>query len=59
MSEIKNNQNEEQELDINHLMQVRREKLEELQENGKNPFKITKFNRTNTAGEIKNKFEEF
>ena len=59
MSEIKNNQNEEQELDINHLMQVRREKLEELQANGKNPFEITKFNRTNTAGEIKNKFEEF
>lgn len=49
MSENQNNQNEEQELDVNHLMQVRREKLEELQANGKNPFEITKFNRTNTS----------
>lgn len=58
MSENENNQVEE-ELDINHLMQVRREKLEELQKNGKNPFEITKFNRTNTAGEIKENFENF
>lgn len=59
MSEKENNVNEEQELDVNHLMQVRREKLEELQKGGKNPFEITKFDRTNTAGEIKEKFEEF
>ena len=59
MSEMEKNQNQEQEVDINHLMQVRREKLEELQANGNNPFEITKFNRTNTAGEIKDKFEEF
>ena len=38
---------EEQELDINHLMQIRREKLQELQQQGKDPFEITKFNRTN------------
>lgn len=57
MSENENNQVEE--LDINHLMQVRREKLEELQKNGKNPFEITKFNRTNTAGEIKENYENF
>ena len=30
----KNNQVQEQELDINHLMQIRREKLKELQEKG-------------------------
>jgi lysyl-tRNA synthetase class 2 len=59
MSENENNNTEEQELDINHLMQVRREKLEELQANGKNPFEITKFNRTNTAGEIKSNYEQF
>ena len=59
MSEKENNVNEEQELDVNHLMQVRKEKLEELQQNGKNPFEITKFDRTNTAGEIKERFEEF
>lgn len=54
-----NNNIEEQELDLNQLMKIRREKLEELQANGKNPFGITKFDRTNTAGEIKEKFEEF
>ena len=59
MSENEMNQNEEQELDMNHLMQIRREKLEDLQANGKNPFEITKFNRTNTAGEIKDDFESF
>ena len=50
---------EEQELDINHLMQIRREKLQELQQQGKDPFEITKFNRTNTAGEIKSNYEQF
>ena len=51
----KNNQTEE--LDMNHLMQIRREKLAELQAEGKDPFEITKFNRTNTAGEIKSNYE--
>ncbi len=61
MSENNNNQNNEQieELDINHLMQIRRDKLKELQEQGKDPFEITKFNRTNTAGEIKANYEQF
>ena len=55
-----NNQNNQtEELDINHLMQVRREKLAELQAQGKDPFEITKFNRTNTAGEIKANYEKF
>jgi len=52
-------ENENQEQDLNQLMKVRREKLKELQEQGKNPFEITKFNRTNTAGEIKANYEEF
>ena len=56
---MQENNNEEQELDMNHLIQIRREKLKELQEQGKNPFEITKFNRTNTAGEIKAKYDEF
>ncbi len=61
MSENQNNQNntQEQELDMNHLMQIRREKLKELQEQGKDPYQITKFDRTNTAGEIKANYEEF
>ena len=54
-----NNNNEIEELDINHLMQIRRDKLKELQEQGKDPFEITKFNRTNTAGEIKANYEQF
>ena len=59
MQENNNNQNQEMELDENHLIQIRKEKLKELQDAGKNPFEITKFNRTNTAGEIKNNYEAF
>ena len=60
MQENKNqNNNEIEELDINHLMQIRRDKLNELQQEGKDPFEITKFNRTNTAGEIKANYEKF
>ena len=62
MNENNNNNtgsNEVEEIDINHLMQIRRDKLTELQEKGKNPFEITKFNRTNTAGEVKANYEEF
>ena len=55
----KNNNTQEQELDINHLMQIRRDKLKELQKQGKDPYQITKFNRTNTAGEIKANYEQF
>ncbi len=55
---MENNENLE-ELDINHLMQVRREKLAELQKDGKDPFEVTKFNRTNTAGEIKADYDKF
>lgn len=54
-----NNNNQSEELDMNHLMQIRREKLEELQKEGKDPYEITKFNRTNTAGEIKSNYEQF
>ena len=58
MAENQNN-NQTEELDMNHLMQIRRDKLKELQEQGKNPYEITKFNRTNTAGEIKANYENF
>ena len=59
MEKNQNVNNEETELDVNHLMQIRREKLKEMQEQGKNPFEITKFDRTNTAGEIKANYEKF
>lgn len=49
---------EEQELDMNKLMKVRKEKLEELQRNGKDPFEITKYNRTHNSEQIKNNFDE-
>ena len=51
-------ENTEQELDLNQLMKVRREKLDELKENGKNPFEITKFNRTHLSKEIKDNYSE-
>ena len=54
-----NNANDVEEIDINHLMQIRRDKLAELQDKGQDPFEITKFNRTNTAGEVKANYEEF
>ena len=38
-----NNQNQEMELDENHLIQIRKDKLKELQEQGKNPFEITNY----------------
>ncbi len=52
------NENNEVEQDLNHLMQIRREKLEELIKNGKNPFEITKYNRTNTSKNVKDNYEE-
>ena len=52
-------ENVEQELDMNHLMKIRKEKLEELQAKGKNPFDITKFNKTHTSKQIKDNYEEF
>ena len=52
------NNNQEKEQDLNQLMLVRREKLEKLQKEGKNPFEITKFNRTHTSKDIKDNYEE-
>ena len=44
--------------DINQLLKVRREKLAELQENGKDPFQITKYDVTHHSQEVKEHFEE-
>ena len=46
-----------QEQDINHLLKVRREKLAELQQNGRDPFQITKFNQTHHSLEVKGLYE--
>ena len=52
------NNNMEQEQDLNQLMLVRREKLNKLKEEEKDPYKITKFNRTHTSQEIIENYEE-
>ena len=43
--------------DLNQLRKVRREKLADLQANGKDPFQITKFDQTHHSMEIKDNFE--
>lgn len=47
-----------QEPDLNQLRKVRREKLAELQQNGKDPFVITKYDQTHHSQEIKDSFDE-
>ena len=47
-----------QEPDLNQLRKVRREKLSELQQNGKDPFVITKYDQTHHSQEIKDRFDE-
>ena len=47
-----------QEPDLNQLRKVRREKLAELQENGKNPFTITSYDVTCHAADVKEHYEE-
>lgn len=46
-----------QEQDINQLIKVRHEKLQELQENGKDPFRITKFDVSHHSMEIKENYD--
>ena len=48
-----------QEPDIHQLLKVRREKLAELQENGKDPFKITKYDQTEHSADIKDHYAEY
>ena len=51
------NQKKTQEPDLNQLRKVRREKLAELQQNGRDPFQITKFDQTHHSLEVKNLYE--
>lgn len=44
--------------ELNELLQIRRNKLSELQEKGKDPFVITKFDVTHHSVEVVDKFEE-
>ncbi|MDE7331896.1 MAG: lysine--tRNA ligase [Lachnospiraceae bacterium] len=47
-----------QEQDINQLLRIKREKLAALQEAGKDPFKITKFDVTAHSRDIKENYEQ-
>jgi len=55
-TEVRNGGEKEQ--NLNELLKIRREKLAELQESGKDPFKITKYDVTHHSLDIKNNFEE-
>jgi len=54
--QVKNNQPVEQ--DLNQILKARREKLAALQETGKDPFVITKFDQTHHSQEIKDNYDE-
>ena len=56
MGEQKNNQSQQQ--DINSLLKVRRDKLKELQDAGKDPFQIMKYDVTHHSKDIKDNFEQ-
>ena len=51
------NQKNTQEPDMNQLRKVRRDKLAELQQNGRDPFQITKFDQTHHSLEVKDLYE--
>ena len=57
MAEQHNQEKGQQVQDINQLLKVRREKLAALQENGKDPFVITKYDVTHHSEEIKENFD--
>ena len=48
---------EQKNQDLNQLLKIRRDKLAELQANGKDPFQITKFNQTHHSLEVKTLYE--
>lgn len=53
------NQNKQSQQDINQLLKVRREKLAELQANGKDPFVITKYDVDTHTADIKENFADY
>lgn len=57
MAEQQKQQKQAQEPDVNQLLKVRREKLKELQENGSDPFQITKYDVTCHSQDIKDQFD--
>lgn len=57
VGDTQNTQGRQQEQDLGQLLKVRREKLAALQENGKDPFQIMKYDVTHHSLEVKNDFE--
>ena len=49
---------QQKEQDVNTLLKVRREKLENLQSDGKDPFIITKYDVTHHSIEVKEQYDE-
>ena len=56
--QMSDQQKQAQEPDLNQLRKVRREKLADLQANGKDPFAITSYDQTHHSQEIKDRYEE-
>ncbi|MDR2606178.1 MAG: lysine--tRNA ligase, partial [Oscillospiraceae bacterium] len=46
-----------EELELSELLQIRRDKLKKLQDEGRDPFRVTRFDRTSRAAAIKSDFE--
>lgn len=59
MAEQKEQNNQPKQQDINQLLKVRREKLAELQEAGKNPFEITRYDIDTHTADIKDDFDAY
>lgn len=57
MAQENQNQNNNQQQDVNQLLKVRREKLAALQEAGKDPFQLTKFDVTHHSQDVKDNFD--
>ena len=53
-----NNQKGGQQQDVNQLLKIRREKLQNLQEAGNDPFVITKYEQTHHSDEVRALYEE-
>ena len=57
MAEQTNTMNQEVQQDLSEILRVRREKLRTLQEEGRDPFQVTKFEVSHHAQEIKGNFD--
>lgn len=58
MQENKNS-NAQNQQELSEILRIRREKLAELQQNGKDPFKITKYDVSNHSSDLKDNFEAY